>query len=279
MAGKSRTGVKGSYQKGGLNVEGEYTMADALAGLAFVTGLGMIAIPVLGTIPGTVLLGGSGTYFGAKYMFTGNKALTNPSGENLIFFAAGAGIVYYCMKKKGGSASDGPTLFASAPPVRSLPASVHSPVSAPVDATPAVSTTAAAVTASGGAGASPTRGQVIPLPRSQDTNLWWWPDEEAKENLGFFDNTIRGAQYVYDRLTGMTEDEATEAAYETWKEQEGLAPPTEEEKERLEPAWEEPGLPDLPSILPEPPSLMDFAKPVAIVGGTGLLIYLVMRKR
>lgn len=275
MAGKSRTGVKGSYQKGGLNIEGEYTMADALAGLAFVTGLGMIAIPGLGTIPGTVLLGGSGTYFGAKYMFPGNKALTNPSGENLIFFAAGAGIVYYCMKK-GASASDGPTLFASAPPVRSLPAGLPSASGSAqqVGATPAVAT---AAFVPGGAEASPTRGQVIPLPRpeAEDTNLWWWPNEEAKENFGFFTDTIRGAQYVYDRVSGKTEDEATEAAYTTWKEQQGLAPPTEEEKERLKDAWEEPGLPDLP----KPPSLMDLIKPVAIVGGTGLLIYLVIRNR
>lgn len=68
------TGVRGSYQRGGLDISGEYTMADALAGLAFIGGLGAIVIPGLGTVPGIILLTGSGAYFGQKYMFPQHEA-------------------------------------------------------------------------------------------------------------------------------------------------------------------------------------------------------------
>jgi hypothetical protein len=69
-----KTGIRGSYKSGGLDISGEYNLADAMAGLAFLGGLGGFFLGPPGWAASAILLSGSGYYFGINYIFPQHEA-------------------------------------------------------------------------------------------------------------------------------------------------------------------------------------------------------------
>jgi hypothetical protein len=218
----SKTGVKASYKKGGLEVEGEYNLADAMAGLAFLGGLGGFFFGPPGWAASAILLSGSGYYFGVNYIFpqheaqkklltaNNNRAVStknNPFAQQpaglVLLGVGGAGIAWYLWKQRQEAEEAEEDEPAPLTPLDidqlgvaewqdlTVLGAVPVPAPVPAPAPPKAESPPAADLAPGGAGA-PGAAQAPYVPPAEDTNLYWWPMEDPKEPAKT--NTVRWGQ-------------------------------------------------------------------------------------
>ena len=197
----ARTGVRGSYKSGGLEVEAEYNMADAAAMAAIGIGAAGTFLPEISTtFVGLPLMFTGLGYFGVKAIRpnwvafgAATKALPakdNPNG-GLLLLGVGAGVLWWCWKRKKeqDAERDVWTAVTTAPEGFSMPEIPAAPV--PVPAPAQAEALPAADLAPGGAGA-PAAPTAPFAPPAGDTNLYWWPMEDPKEDAK--KNTVRWGQ-------------------------------------------------------------------------------------
>lgn len=185
------SGVRASYKGKGLDLSFNYNMADVVALSAVGVGAASAIFPeVVSTLVGIPLMGAGLSYFGVKNYkpdLLPSFARNNPSDKDKLLLVAGALGAYYLWKK-----SQEPEVEVLTPAPTSTPRPLPKiEVSAPVRR----------------AGPQATSQSIPPGPPSHDSNMPWWPSNQAGNTQKPADTGYLGQDSWIAWATGAEEGE------------------------------------------------------------------------